>query len=685
MTLSHWISLALLLAGCDGKDTPSGDDGGGDSGPTAGVELPALSGVAGSEGAVLWVDEAVSAGITLERDAGDGWQAVDAAMQLDDSTWVDEGAPAGSAYRLHHADTDAATDAVTPSAMALSIGLDAPAGIYADEAVAVEVEAGAIDGEAPPVSGAAVLSWETPSAVWFLDGDCVADGGDVVDIGGDCWTDVATVASVMSLEDGGFVALGGLVLPDGPSAEGALVAALAVDVGDGALHILDRDEAALVRLDRSLAWGDLHAHSNLSHDGCEEPDDNCNDTVPGEPGIDFFSVAIDRELDFVALTDHAEWLLYYPSGRTTGESFPVWEEQVARVQDAEAEGLILPLLGYEWTYFGQQEPNKEGHFLGGHKTVLLSETDVCENWRIGAREDLPYQKGVGGTLFVDGNPYLATSPVALYAAFDQTSGDCGDDVKVMSFMHHTASQWPQPVDFTLASNFPDPDYEVLIELYSEHGSSECYDLEAERCDWHIKSNSLYWPQGSVQAALTTGYQLGFTAGTDSHDSRPGPEDGPSCTANFTDTDGDGDLDSAQCHDWNGGVTGVMVEGALDRVSLWQGLRTRGTLATSGPRYPVRVFAVGQSGDVLPAGAMVPASEMPARLVASIEGIGEAAEAEILAIELIAADGSQLLFEDGELLDDELDLAEGEAAYIRIALTIEGEEHRVWASPFFGGG
>ncbi|NOY27322.1 MAG: hypothetical protein GXP62_15755, partial [Oligoflexia bacterium] len=100
-----------------------------------------------------------------------------------------------------------------------------------------------------------------------------------------------------------------------------------------------------------------------------------------------------------------------------------------------------------------------------------------------------------------------------------------------------------------------------MEIYSEHGSSECWDDSLEGCGWAFNTAQGYHPQGSIQAALDHGYQLGFVAGTDSHDGRPGSiEDGPSHVAHWR----DGLEGGPQVQFTGGGVTGLLVTQPLDR-------------------------------------------------------------------------------------------------------------------------
>jgi hypothetical protein len=69
--------------------------------------------------------------------------------------------------------------------------------------------------------------------------------------------------------------------------------------------------------------------------------------------------------------------------------------------------------------------------------------------------------------------------------------------------------------------------EHLVEISSEHGVGECVDPNAADCAWRVNSSVEYVPEGAVQNALGLGHRLGFLAGTDSHDARPGSvDDGP---------------------------------------------------------------------------------------------------------------------------------------------------------------
>ncbi|MFT5680141.1 MAG: hypothetical protein ACI8RZ_001046, partial [Myxococcota bacterium] len=289
-------------------------------------------------------------------------------------------------------------------------------------------------------------------------------------------------------------------------------------------------------------WGDLHAHSGLSWDGCEDWEADCA-TRDDTPGADFFDNAEAAALDFAALTDHAEADRLYPDG-LSGDSLAIWDTQQALVQAAE-DGPVVALLGYEWTAF--REERQGNRLTGTHRTVLLADPDACADYRVAgwALPDGEKSHEVGAAVFIDEADDFAETPAELWQALSEADQTCAS-VRWLTYAHHPAYSVPQVTDWSLEENTPSS--EQVVEIYSEHGSSECIDLTADGCDWRINTGQGYYADGSIQAALSEGYQLGFVGGTDSHDARPGSlDDGPSHIAHWLDTDGDGIVDTPKTH------------------------------------------------------------------------------------------------------------------------------------------
>lgn len=421
-------------------------------------------------------------------------------------------------------------------------------------------------------------------------------------------------------------------------------------------------------------WGDLHAHSGWSYDGCEDAEAGCapRGALPGE---DFFENAAAAGLDFAALTDHAEADRWGPEGEE-GALWDIWEEQAAVVQRARG-GPVLPILGYEWTAF--REDQLDGHRRGSHRTVLLGSDDACVPRRISGfflRAD-PYLGPDGLTVFLQEDEEVMDEAPELWEALDEAEEACGP-TRWISFAHHPAYELPQSTDWALDENRPDR--ETLVEIASEHGSSECADPDAEGCAWRINEVQGYFPEGSVQAALARGFRLGFTGGTDGHDARPGSlEDGPGRVGQL---DGDG-LPRLQFMD--GALTGVFLEEGqeLGIEALFDALEARRTLATTGPRPALSAWAESEDGRVWLPGALLPRDAGPLTLVLEAGDAGEGYRLD--RVERVGVDG---------LVEDASEEAEarftwdpgpGDWTYLRLRYASEAAadgEERVWVSPWF---
>ncbi len=433
---------------------------------------------------------------------------------------------------------------------------------------------------------------------------------------------------------------------------------------------------------RDISWGDLHAHSNLSYDGCELPDDSC-DHRGDYAGEDFFDNARAEGLDFAAITDHAEWERYYPEG-LDGPWVDIWSEEQRLVQDADYAGLV-PLVGYEWTNKRDKPSSSEadayyaGDYEGGHKTVIFEEIDVPVDFRIGATEDVDTTTKSGLSAYTVGDNPQTDNPSTFFDDLDAAAAKNGS-YRVLSFYHHPALEKPQSVDFNYEVNAPDSRYERLVEVYSEHGTSECIDPTADDCDWMVNNDNFrYLERGSVQYALSLGMRLGFTSGTDCHDSKPGSiDDGPSTPGN-PGASPDAPLNTQF---GPGGLTGVWTAGELDRSTLFDALYERTTLATSGPRPDARVLGIDAQGRPWLPGQVLPADVGPLRIIARLRDTGYTTQR----ISVVSAGGDVVTTGYGDSLDATIDLEPGGAWYLRVVFTDDSggdmPEHRVWVSPFF---
>jgi len=515
------------------------------------------------------------------------------------------------------------------------------------------------------------VSLSTPDQSAWLAEDCSDE---------DCWAEEETrwrdSPDLAALDENQHPEL---IIPALELADATLRAELVLRLDSGWLTLASAETSVTV-LGGRWRWGDPHVHSRWSNDGCEEPDSDCGPR--GDlPAEDFFESASDEALDFAALTDHAEWESYLPDG-ADGATLPVWDGQAGAVADAVG-GDVLPILGFEWTH--TSVATEDDHARGSHRTVLLSDPSACESYRVaGAYSSDPWLPERGSWYFETANENFADSVATLWTTLDAAADTCGSAVRWLSFAHHSAYEKPQPTDWTLSENRPDR--ETLIEVYSEHGSSECADTDADGCDFGYNRRQGYYPDGSVMTALDQGFQLGFVASTDAHDGHPGSlEDGPSAVAWWTDTDGDGVDDAVSSQFGAGGLTGVLVGGSLGADALFDAMEARETAATTGPRPPLHAYARGSSGALYAVGATLPVTDEPFTLSLSLDArVDERTGAHLTQIDRLETGGVLT-----DTVADSLSYqatwspSAGDWTYLRLRYADEeGEESRVWLSPWF---
>jgi len=424
------------------------------------------------------------------------------------------------------------------------------------------------------------------------------------------------------------------------------------------------------------AWGDLHAHSGWSYDSCEDAEADCA-ARDGAPASDFFAQAARVDLDFAALTDHAEADLYLPLG-DAGDAFEVWEGQQEVVLEA-AEGTVLPLLGYEWSAF--RSDSLEDRPRGSHRTVILADELPCEGLRVAGwtMDEGRYEPTYGTAVYTqDDDSTVAETPGELWELLDAAAEGC-DAGRWLSFAHHPAYATPQQNDWLLAENAPDR--ETLVEIFSEHGSSECWDTSREGCEFALNEGQGYYPDGAVQRALDEGFQLGFVAGTDSHDGRPGSvDDGPGTVGHWEDSDEDGEPDQVLRHFSAGGLTGVYLPDGLHRTGLFDALEARRTVASSGPRPAIAAWALGKDGGAHLPGTVIPDGVWPVEIRLQLD---EPEEGWVL-IERISGTGKVADSVEDTTYQGRWDPPNGAWTYLRVRYfdDQDNELDRLWISPWW---
>lgn len=276
------------------------------------------------------------------------------------------------------------------------------------------------------------------------------------------------------------------------------------------------------------AWyaGDVHAHTGVSGDAESWSPHGCADCGRFDQ---VFAAARGEGLSWLAIPDHVNG---YPAA--TAQDFDaLWDA----VLGADGDGLVTVPAAEVW-------------FRGpsgalGHKTLLMFGDDLA------AVELADLQPAPGGGEDV-------TSCDAVWAWASGLSARIGP---VALVPHHPAGNHPMPTDWTCAS----AEWQPAVEVYSEHGSSFAAGDDRPRAG--------ITAAGTIEAALDpagAALRMGFVAGTDSHDTRPGD----TCVRDFVRTN----------QPYGGGITVVRTDEDLgfDRAAVGDALRERRTVATTGP-------------------------------------------------------------------------------------------------------
>ncbi|HET6415351.1 MAG TPA: DUF3604 domain-containing protein [Polyangiales bacterium] len=280
----------------------------------------------------------------------------------------------------------------------------------------------------------------------------------------------------------------------------------AIPLSGSALAARDRVQSAVADdAETRVLFGDLHVHSTLSVDAFQWslPLMGGEGVHPPADACDFARFC--SQLDFYALTDHAEAL--------TPRTWDMVRESIRECNAVDAEAKqpdLVAFTGFEWTQIGT---TPEGHF--GHRNVIFRETDdarlptrpiaapglasqafrdlktIRSNLRIPfvtfpnqqpyldasahvreiARLSLCPEEGASPDLPV-GCREIADTPEALFRKLDEWSFDA------MVIPHGTTWGFYTPpgydYDKQIQAKHDNPKWQQLIEVFSGHGNSEEY-------------------------------------------------------------------------------------------------------------------------------------------------------------------------------------------------------------------
>ncbi len=341
--------------------------------------------------------------------------------------------------------------------------------------------------------------------------------------------------------------------------------------------------------EHNVYWGEIHGHTFLS-DGLESPDY-------------YYQYGRDVEnLDFCAIADHASYLVSSNRNAVCGglgkfklpiDSF--WQNNETawsiisyttfRYNEC---GKFVTLLGNEWTLPGiGSTPDKNF----GHKNVYYSS---------------------------DGRPLYhhyrkeADTPEKLWKTLSEKEN-------AITIPHHPG----YPIGWAVPGtdwNHHDEEMEMLVEIYSKHGCSEYYG-----CPYPLYKTE----KGNyVQDALARGYKLGFTAGSDTHISRPGSEMNETIDTRLSEHNSylKTNEDPPPVLKYKrSGLTAVITE-ELSREGIFNALRKRRCYATTGARI---LIDIELNGHLMGEEFSVDNPALPIKISVSVSGTEKLEKVEII--------------------------------------------------------
>lgn len=415
----------------------------------------------------------------------------------------------------------------------------------------------------------------------------------------------------------------------------------------------DNDSIQCSRLEKSgktLLWGDLHVHTGNSLDayafGVRHTPADAFAFGKGQSLLDTTGelLKIDRPLDFMAVTDHAEsfsitYLCGDPGSSNTDYCLGLRDRAQPKTGLSVFRSYLIPLLVVP-------EPKLPSALCGSEDCTSANSWQ----WQRAVRQANDANEPCEFTAFIgqewSGTPggahthrnviyrnasvpndtfdYLRyPSPEALWRALDEQCLE-SDGCRALAIPHN--SNLAEGLGFDIETESPETRnlrsrYERVAEMFQSKGQSEC--LEPE---WTDESNDCSFEVSvpvSIQKRLDLGgeeakdawlqlrkaylrdvlnrglstyqesgsnpLQLGFIGSTDTHSANPGDVAEDDWSGDVW-SQGEGAKGRFRRLSFNpGGLVGVWAE-ENTRESIFDALHQREVFATSGPRISLRVFA-----------------------------------------------------------------------------------------------
>jgi hypothetical protein len=319
-------------------------------------------------------------------------------------------------------------------------------------------------------------------------------------------------------------------------------------------RLLSEARAAETFEGMTFYFGDLHAHTGVSPDGGSQEYLNCDDYSVCGYIDDVFADARDvYHLDFVAFTDH--------SAPTTDPE--LFNELLERGL-AETTSTFVVIPGAERALRWVDGVDYIGHV--GHKTNLVFQDEL-------EMLGLDFEDFQGGTKRFERERCDEDSEGVWEHAATMTDAFG----PTLEFAHHPAAGNVMTTDWTCHNQT----YQPVVEIFSGWGNSLDPWSDYDPLEEPIEGTF-------VHDALDLGLRVGFVAGTDIHDTRPGAV----CAVNTALNE-----EGLQTHLYGGGLTVVALPdaGEFKRSTIHAELVARRSLVTTGPRMPVSVHWITPDG------------------------------------------------------------------------------------------
>jgi hypothetical protein len=384
-------------------------------------------------------------------------------------------------------------------------------------------------------------------------------------------------------------------------------------------------------------FGNLHQHTANSLDaytfGTRATPDDAYQFAKGAASITIGTgttdpagptVHIDRPLDFLALTDHSEWLGVITSCEDpTSTVYESRDCQAVRSSGADVQSAVFAGLRHIYDKICAAADDQaqcvaeQRTAWQDEQTAAANANDPCHftslvayEWTSTIDSNTNHRNVFFGSDHVPANPLDAYSYTTTSALFTGLDSQCTGECSAIVVPHNT--NMSAGLSLVLPSSTGEAaemqKYERLAEVYQHKGSSECYfDPKSSTGDpgcafeYLSPGASSDTPNDYVRTALESGmkyalengsanpYQLGIVSSTDDHNAAAGFVQESTFAGHAGRLDDSPELRLTKTPTYGSGGLAVVWAEENTRDAIFAALKRRETYGTSGPRLTVRFY------------------------------------------------------------------------------------------------